>query len=297
LLVEGPGGSARITEVESITGDVIANCRKGKLIFFYEVVIKLKWSGECDDGTKVNGTATIPNLSEEQDIEDIEVQVKLVSDESAARKKVKELVRKKGSDLIRVQLGKWLKALKEEYALDLVKPTKGASKSGEAPAPAPIKTSSAPAASNSTPGKSSSGGEVPKYVDFSLSEEFSCSAMDLFQAIVDQGRVQAYTQSACKIDPKVGGEFTLFSGNVQGVFEKIEPGKMVQQAWRFKHWPAGHFSTVVLKITEEDGKCKLSLSQKNVPEADLESTKAGWRSHQWDRMKAILGLGGAPRMF
>jgi activator of HSP90 ATPase len=76
-----------------------------------------------------------------------------------------------------------------------------------------------------------------------------------------------------------------------------EPGKLVQQAWRFKHWPAGHFSTVVLKITEVDGKCKLALTQKGVPDDDLESTKAGWKNLQWDRMKAILGFGSNLSIF
>lgn len=72
---------------------------------------------------------------------------------------------------------------------------------------------------------------------------------------------------------------------------------MIQQAWRFKHWPAGHFSTVVLKITETEDKCKLSLTQTGVPESDLESTKAGWKNHQWDRMKAILGFGSGLSIF
>lgn len=45
------------------------------------------------------------------------------------------------------------------------------------------------------------------------------------------------------------------------------------QAWRFKHWTAGHFSTVTLKITDKGGKCQLDLHQEGVPESEAESTK------------------------
>lgn len=89
--VESKDGKCRITEVDTVSGDVIANCRKGKLIFFYEVIIKVKWTGETPDGEVCNGTAEIPNLSEEQDIDDIEFHVKLTSDETPERRKVSHL--------------------------------------------------------------------------------------------------------------------------------------------------------------------------------------------------------------
>ena len=40
--------------------------------------------------------------------------------ETPENRKVKELMRKKGADLIRDQIAKWLKQLKEEYSLNLV---------------------------------------------------------------------------------------------------------------------------------------------------------------------------------
>ena len=58
--------------------------RKAKLIFFYEFVIKLKWKGKiltpflttigaAKDSTTASGTIEIPNLSEENDIDEIDV--------------------------------------------------------------------------------------------------------------------------------------------------------------------------------------------------------------------------------
>lgn len=291
LAVEDTSGKARISEVDDITGDVIANQRKGKLIFFYEVTMKLKWKGETSDGTTVNGNISCDNLSEENDADDLEFTTKMTSDETPERRKVKDLMRKKGAELLREQLGKWMVALKKEYAVDLIKPSQKGSAEQPAKPSAPV---AQPAKAKSTSGSDSATAKKEsskKFVTVKASDEFKCKAADLFTAIVNEDRVRAYTQSDCKIDPKVGGEFSLFSGNVTGVFTEITHPTVIKQAWRFKHWPQGHFSDVTLTITEQADKTKLELVQTNVPEGDRESTQKGWRTHQWERMKAILGFG------
>jgi len=63
-----------ITEVQKCEGEAVANNRKGKLIFFYEWDIVLKWTGRLEGGeNEVEGTISIPNLSEENDISEIDV--------------------------------------------------------------------------------------------------------------------------------------------------------------------------------------------------------------------------------
>ena len=50
--------------------------RKGKLIFFYEWALNLKWEGTLlDDEEKVTGVIEVPNLSEENDSESVDVSV------------------------------------------------------------------------------------------------------------------------------------------------------------------------------------------------------------------------------
>jgi activator of HSP90 ATPase len=164
---------------------------------------------------------------------------------------VKDLMRKKGGQLVQVQLAKWLKMLKEEYASDLVKPTakvdpaakggEGADANGGGPAGVKVTKEEAKAAISKpvTVAKSSPSKADPKYCDFSLKDEFKCTAMDLFSAICTQEKVQAYTQSECKMDPKVGGEFTLFGGNVQGVFEKLVSMPFACVACTHVRWHVG----------------------------------------------------------
>jgi len=287
-------GGASVTEVTSVAGDCIANCRKGKLIFFYELVVKMKWKGKTKDGDVVNGDITIPNISEEQDdMDEVDVNVSMSTSESPETRKVKELVRTKGRDLIRVQLTKWNTELKEEYSVNLVKPTKKGSAGPSTPSASPAaKPATKPAASPAA-APTPAANVAAAFKSITLTDEFRCPPDALFRALVTEDQIRAYTQSDCKIDPKVGGEFSMFGGNVQGVFKELEPGKKIVQAWRFKHWAASHFSDVTLEISDLGDKSKLTLTQSGIPESDLESTKAGWRSHQWERMKSILGFGSS----
>lgn len=46
LKVEGEEGSCEVTEVSKVEGEASINNRKGKLIFFYEWILKATWTGE-----------------------------------------------------------------------------------------------------------------------------------------------------------------------------------------------------------------------------------------------------------
>ena len=50
----------------------MANNRKGKLIFFYEWNIVLKWKSNKVSDKKIEGKINIPNLSEENEISEVD---------------------------------------------------------------------------------------------------------------------------------------------------------------------------------------------------------------------------------
>lgn len=58
--------------MDKCEGEAIANNRKGKLIFFYEWNIVLKWK-LLENEKKIEGKINIPNLSEENDISEVDV--------------------------------------------------------------------------------------------------------------------------------------------------------------------------------------------------------------------------------
>lgn len=61
--------------MEKCEGEAIANNRKGKLIVFYEWNIVLKWELDGKSSKTVEGKINIPNLSEENDISEIDVSI------------------------------------------------------------------------------------------------------------------------------------------------------------------------------------------------------------------------------
>lgn len=72
--------------------------------------------------------------------------------------------------------------------------------------------------------------------------EFQTSADSLYRAFVDPKMVTAFTREAPKVfEPKVGGKFSLFGGNVDGAFKILEQNKKIVQDWRLATWPKGEF--------------------------------------------------------
>eukprot|EP00049_Salpingoeca_infusionum_P010373 m.176580 g.176580 ORF g.176580 m.176580 type:complete len:348 (+) comp14628_c4_seq1:334-1377(+) len=296
LKVEGPAGAVTFHDV-TVEGDASANNRKGKLIFFYELVVKFKWKGKATDGTVVKGSATVPNLSEENDIDEVELDTTLTGDATPAKRAVKELVRKQGHKEVLKVLQQWHTDLRTEFTKGMILPTKDAKKAPEAPAPAQTtgvkihshKKVEASAASTS----SVESADKPAYTKFTLRDEFRCAPQDLFRALVDADMIKAYTQADASVDSKVGGAFSLFGGNVTGTITDLIPFERVTQMWRFSSWPENHYSTVTMKLTEGNGSTFLHLEHSNVPVSDLERTKGGWQQHQFQRMKGMFGWGAS----
>lgn len=75
LVIKTDSANVKITEISKCEGEASANNRKGKLIFFYEWNIVLTWKGTLTDssGLTYEGKITIPNLSEENDVSEVDV--------------------------------------------------------------------------------------------------------------------------------------------------------------------------------------------------------------------------------
>lgn len=113
-----------VTAVDKVDGEATANNRKGKLIFFYEWNVVLKWEGSLTSGDGIfKGKATIPNLSEENELDDIEITI--TADESGDEsERLKQFMYNVGRSKIRAQLGVYLRELREEFSKGLILPKK-----------------------------------------------------------------------------------------------------------------------------------------------------------------------------
>ncbi|KNC76696.1 hypothetical protein SARC_10818 [Sphaeroforma arctica JP610] len=276
----------------TVTGEATASNRKGKLIFFYELEVKSSWSTTSIDGVKVEGEFEIPNLSEENDLDEIDVQV-TVKNETNESRSIKDLMRTKGKKAIIELLGKWLKDLKNEYSTNLIKPTLTKEKLAQ-------QALSSPASINNTPdthtkpaakqGQNGTGG-TGATTTIDVKAEFKCSAADAYSVFTDPQKVQAWVQSPITMVPKVGEKWALFGGNVTGEFLELEPAKLIKQKWRFASWNGTHHSEVTITFAQGSSSTAVVINQSGVPKAEADKTKDGWKQNYLKRINSVFGYG------
>nr|KAG5696978.1 hypothetical protein BaRGS_008440 [Batillaria attramentaria] len=223
LKIEDDKGTCEITELTKMEGEATANNRKAKLIFFYEWVITGSWQGQLKDGQKkIKGKFDIPNLSEENDPEDIDLNVTTDKDTDEARA-VKEIMRKKGLEMVQQAVAKYIAGLKQEYSQGIILP----SKDTKTPASVENKNKENIAKQEmnkvvqGTSAPSSSVGVRIPTTSLTMKETFKCTASDVYRALTVKEMVQAYAGSDIILEPAKGERFVLMGGNVMGEFTDL----------------------------------------------------------------------------
>ncbi|XP_076227076.1 activator of 90 kDa heat shock protein ATPase homolog 1 isoform X2 [Nomia melanderi] len=263
MKIEGDSVSCTVTEIEKCEGEAMANNRKGKLIFFYEwnIVLKWKYNGKTDE--KIEGKINIPNLSEENDISEVDIEITL-KDSTAEGEVVKHFLHTKGKDAIREKLRKYVSSLKDEFAAGMILPKKDSIKESISNITSGF---NAKMQMNSTVVSSQNKKELGTKISTTTIKQrqtFQCRAEEFYNVLTTNEMVQAFTKGPVKLEPKKAGKFELFGGNIYGDFVEVTPTKIVQR-WRCKQWPDGHFSDVTITISEKNDHTEVNLTQTGVP--------------------------------
>eukprot|EP00092_Neocalanus_flemingeri_P003256 GFUD01003485.1.p1 GENE.GFUD01003485.1~~GFUD01003485.1.p1 ORF type:complete len:324 (+),score=86.04 GFUD01003485.1:56-1027(+) len=276
-IIESPKiGSVVIEEVDKCDGEARANNRKGKLIFFYEWEIVVKWKGHVNGSDKeVTGKIEIPNLSEEHDdMEDVDVDISLTT-KGPEGDALKEMLRKgDGVKAIRAILSSYVSALKNEYATDLVKPKKGdeATKAVTKQAVAKPATQGQAHRNNETNMQNLDiGGGKLELSEINIEEEMKCTGQELFNALTRKDMIQIFTGGEAKMHEQAieGGTFELLGGNITGKYIEVLPFTKIVQQWRLKSWPTGVVSEVTISIKQTKEDTKIAIKQKGVPTKEV----------------------------
>ncbi|XP_025105562.1 activator of 90 kDa heat shock protein ATPase homolog 1-like isoform X2 [Pomacea canaliculata] len=260
LKIENEKGFCEILELTKTEGEASANNRKAKLIFFYEWVIAGTWEGKLTDSQKkIKGKFEIPNLSEENEPSEIDIMI-TTEKETQEASLVKEIMRSTGVEIIRMQIEKYIKDLKDEYSQGIILP----SRNGNI-APAVVDTknkeNTAKAEMNkvvqtSTGTSGSSAGVRIPTTTVTMKEKFKCTLADLYRALT-----------------------------VKGI-----PEKKLSMRWRMKTWPDEHYSVVTIELEEADDCTRLTLKQTGIPAGEVDRTKEGWQLNFWQRIKQAFGF-------
>lgn len=292
LTIPSPIAEITVDGIEKSEGEASVNNRKGKLIFFYEWNLVLKWSGKLIGGTlgEHTGTITIPNLSEENDLSDIDIQVSVKDGSIEEASIVKDILYQSGRDIIRTRLSDYINGLKLEFSKGMILPKKD-------------QTSSADNINNLSSGFNKKINMAPIVTEeknvgvkldvgtVKITHKFQCKAQEFYDAMTRIEMVTAFTRGVVKLDPVKGGKFELFGGNIIGTFEELIPGKKIVQQWRYKQWPKGHMSKVTINIEEKSDHTEILLVQTGVPNSEIDVTKDNWDRYYWESMKRAFGFG------
>ncbi|XP_042108733.1 activator of 90 kDa heat shock protein ATPase homolog 1 isoform X2 [Ovis aries] len=119
--VQNEEGKCEVTEVSKLDGEASINNRKGKLIFFYEWSVKLNWTGTSKSGVQYKGHVEIPNLSDENSVDEVEISVSLAKDEPDTN--LVALMKEEGVKLLREAMGIYISTLKTEFTQGMILPT------------------------------------------------------------------------------------------------------------------------------------------------------------------------------
>ncbi|XP_034473560.1 activator of 90 kDa heat shock protein ATPase homolog 1 [Drosophila innubila] len=293
-----------VDAVDKCSGEATVNNRKGKLIFFYEWELVLKWSGRLLNNSKLShkGKLTIPNLSEENSLEDVEITV-TIDESNDESETLKQFMYNVGRDRIRKQLGVYIKELKEEYSKNLILPKKSAdgddtalSQDAKNAKNAAQKAASVTSVASSKASSKSPSNTVGCKLDvrtLSMTEEFHCNANDLYNALTKPDMLTAFTRAPAKVDAVRGGEFVLYGGNVLGKFEELVPEKKIQQSWRLKNWSSGHYSNVIIELEETSSSTMMTLKQTGIPASEYDAMRTNWHRYYWHSIKQTFGFGSS----
>lgn len=288
LIVENEEGSCEVTEVAKVEGEASINNRKGKLIFFYEWNLKATWTGVSKAGVKFTGSIDVPNLSDENDMEDLDISVSLNKDEPETP--LIKLMRTKGADNIRQVLGSYVGYLKTEFTQGMILPTaNGMAKTTTSQSKAKLNKTQI-SSSGSTVAPINTGVKIPT-CKFSMREKFLTSPADLYRVFLNQDMVQAFTHAPATVDGEKGGKFRLLDGNVFGEFTDLVPDEKIVMKWRYNNWPAEHYSTISMTFKDRSSETELKVDCRGVPDNEEDRTKEGWKRYYFEAIKQTFGFG------
>ncbi|KAI5777508.1 activator of Hsp90 ATPase [Geopyxis carbonaria] len=290
ISAEEKGVSAQIVKVLGIEGDVDVSQRKGKIITIFDVKVRLEYNGKNADDVEASGSITVPEVAHDTEIDEYVFEISNYSD-SKEKQVIRDLVRTKLTPQLREAFAKFQGDLIAEHGKDI--------QHAPGTGPPPLPKANIPQVSTSTEAKSAkptatvhTQGPVVNTVTIAETYEFNTSADQMYQTFVDPQRVAAFTRAPPReFEPKEGGKFSLFGGNVEGSFKVLEKDTKIVQTWRLGDWPKGHYSTLTLVFDQGTSTTNLRLTWDGVPVGQEEVTKRNFNEYYVRSIKSTFGFG------
>jgi activator of HSP90 ATPase len=110
----------------------------------------------------------------------------------------------------------------------------------------------------------------------------------IYEALLDAKQFGAFSGLPAEIDPKAGGAFSMFQGQIGGRNVELVPNQRIVQAWRPGHWEPGVYSIVKFELKPGASGTMLVLDHTGFPAGSFESLSSGWHLHYFEPLKKFL---------
>ena len=97
---------------------------------------------------------------------------------------------------------------------------------------------------------------------------------ELYLALTTEVTIRLWTGDVVEIDPREGGEFSLWDGSITGHFIELTPSSKIIQEWDFGNQEEP--SIVTLKLHENKKGTSLEVNHINIPDEAYDEIVAGW---------------------
>jgi activator of HSP90 ATPase len=118
--------------------------------------------------------------------------------------------------------------------------------------------------------------------------DLKASPQRVYEILLDSKLFAAVTGLPAEIDPKAGGTFSLFSGQIEGRNIELVPNQRIVQAWRPTHWDPGVYSIVRFELKPRGSESTLQLDHTGFPEGLADHLDEGWRMHYLATLQKYL---------
>ncbi len=117
---------------------------------------------------------------------------------------------------------------------------------------------------------------------------FRAKPHDVYEALVDARKHAEFSGMSAELEPKVGGRFRHYGGDLQGLVVELQPDRRIVLAWRASGWPKGSYSIAQFVLKKVRGGTRLNFDQFGIPTSDFRGIKTGWPEYYWRPMKQFL---------
>lgn len=117
--------------------------------------------------------------------------------------------------------------------------------------------------------------------------EIHASIADVWDALTDPVKIQAWGGGPAKMDAVEGAKFSLWNGDIHGTNTKVKPQKVLEQDWYSGVWENPSKVIFTLSVVSKT-KTKVVLTHTGMPESEYDEISKGWKEYFMEPLIALV---------